>query len=185
MEYPKDWNRAAAAVRAGYSKKTASVQGWQLLRKPHVALALAQYLNEREERIAVETDEIVAELCKIAFVDPRRFFRPNGTLKEIPEMDEYAAAAVAGFTQRTTVDKEGNMTIRTDIKFADKKGALELLGKHKQMFAEKLVHDINLNERVFFVPAFQYNNAKDAANEILDSDSDGGNGKYRGLIGQG
>lgn len=39
-EYPKDWNATQAAIRAGYSEKTAGVIGRENLQKPLIAEAI-------------------------------------------------------------------------------------------------------------------------------------------------
>jgi len=66
-EYPKDWNATQAAIRAGYSPKTAYSQGQRLLKNVEVQAEIALLTAVIAEKIEIEVEQIVAELCKIAF----------------------------------------------------------------------------------------------------------------------
>ncbi len=61
QEYLIDLNATQAAIRAGYSKKTAEQQGFQLLQKPSVRAAIAERQREREQRTAVTADRVLVE----------------------------------------------------------------------------------------------------------------------------
>jgi phage terminase small subunit len=61
-EYLLDLNAAAAARRAGYSERTADRQGHQNLRKPEVAVAVAEAQRERAERVELTQDWVLAHL---------------------------------------------------------------------------------------------------------------------------
>src|SRR5437660_734211 len=62
-------NATAAAIEAGYSRHTAEQQGYQLLRKPAVAAAVAEAEAERAKRTEITGDRIIAELASIAFAN--------------------------------------------------------------------------------------------------------------------
>lgn len=66
-EYLVDLNATQAAIRAGYSEKTADVQGHQLLKKPLVGNAIAEAKAMRAKRVEVTADRVLAELAKIGF----------------------------------------------------------------------------------------------------------------------
>ena len=61
QEYLIDLNATQAAIRAGYSAKTAEQQGYQLLQKPSVQAAIAARQKEREQRTAVNQQITVEE----------------------------------------------------------------------------------------------------------------------------
>ena len=63
-EYLLDLCAAKAAKRAGYSVKTADVQGYQLLQKTSVAARIAELQAERQERTSITSDYVVKELVK-------------------------------------------------------------------------------------------------------------------------
>jgi hypothetical protein len=66
-EYPVDLNATRAAIRAGYSPKTAFVTGYQNLQKELVRAAVRRKLEEAARRIGVTTDQVLRELSAIAF----------------------------------------------------------------------------------------------------------------------
>jgi phage terminase small subunit len=71
-EYLVDLNATQSAIRAGYSKDSASIMGWENLRKPEIASALAQLQQERSARVRSSADQVVQELEKLATPKQRR-----------------------------------------------------------------------------------------------------------------
>ena len=68
-EYLIDLNATQAAIRAGYSVKTAREQASQNLTKLNIQQAISEKMAERSKRTGVNQDRIVLELAKIAFVN--------------------------------------------------------------------------------------------------------------------
>ncbi|MEB7500006.1 terminase small subunit [Leclercia pneumoniae] len=68
-EYLKDRNATQAAIRAGYSKKTANEQGARLLAKVSVAQAIAQQQKASIERTLGSADEVLAQMWQLATFD--------------------------------------------------------------------------------------------------------------------
>lgn len=61
-EYLIDLNATQAAIRAGYSSKTAEWIGPQLLGKPHVAEAVDRRIKAREKRTEITQDKVLADI---------------------------------------------------------------------------------------------------------------------------
>lgn len=142
-EYLVDLNATQAAIRAGYSKKTAHAIGVENLNKPLIKAAIEKALREREKRTEVTQDRVVEELAKIAFRDPRDLMSwgPGGvTLKDSAELTEDQAGLVTEISETTT---EHGGSLR--IKVADKMAALTLLSKHTGGFIERQQQDLNFN----------------------------------------
>lgn len=59
LEYMVDLNAKQAAIRAGYSKKTAAEMGYESLNKPHVAARIQQLMAERSERTLISADWVL------------------------------------------------------------------------------------------------------------------------------
>lgn len=134
-EYLVDLNATAAAIRAGYSEKSARKVGSDTLAKPHVQAAIEEALAERRERVEVTQDQVVAELARIAFSNPRDVMEwgPGGVrLRPSSELTPDQAAIVAEVSE-TASQNGGSLRLKTH----DKVRALELLGKHLGMFTEK------------------------------------------------
>lgn len=65
-EYLVDLNATQAAIRAGYSPKTAKVQGSRLLTKADVAAAVETGRAQRAERVEVKADDVLRDITRIA-----------------------------------------------------------------------------------------------------------------------
>jgi len=61
-EYLIDLNATQAAIRAGYSEKTANVIGPENLAKPCISEAIAEVQGKRFKRLEVTADSLVIEL---------------------------------------------------------------------------------------------------------------------------
>ncbi|GKN58848.1 terminase small subunit [Klebsiella variicola] len=68
-EYLKDNNATQAAIRAGYSKKTANEQGARLLAKVSIAQAIAQQQKAFIVRTLGSADEVLEQMWRLATFD--------------------------------------------------------------------------------------------------------------------
>ncbi len=66
-EYLVDLNATQAAIRAGYSEKTAGSVGNENLKKPEIREALQKAIKDRESRTEITQDQVLGELRKVAF----------------------------------------------------------------------------------------------------------------------
>lgn len=140
-EYLVDLNATQAAIRAGYSERTAYRIGAELLQKTSVAEAIAAGQAKRAQRVEITADRVVAELAKIAFADPRDLMEwgPDGVkLKASADLTEEQAASVAEVSETTTKDG-GSLRLKKH----DKVKALELLGRHMGMFKDKVETEVS------------------------------------------
>lgn len=144
LNYLIDKNATQAAIRAGYSKKTAEFQGCRLLTNDKVADFLNQQLSLQEKRTLVTADEVISELKKIAFLDIRGAFNDNGSLKDIKDIPDDVARAIAGIEIDDLFEGYGGDRTRIGytkkLKLNDKTRALELLGKHLKILTDKVEH---------------------------------------------
>lgn len=145
-QYLVDLNATQAAIRAGYSARTAEWIGPQLLGKTHVAKAVQAAIEARSRRTEISADRVLEEYAKLAFLDPRRFYDADGNLVPIHQLPAEVAAAIAGMdvvTEKAGKDVDGNPEFATvrKIKLADKKGALDSVARHLGMFNDKLAVD--------------------------------------------
>lgn len=152
-EYLVDLNATKAAMRAGYSAKTAASQGERLLRNVEITRALQGARKAREERTQITQDRVLQELARIAFFDIRKLYREDGSLKAINELDDDAAAVLSGVdvTSVSIGDSEDASTIATKkAKIFDKTGALQLAMRHLGMLKDKIEHSgtIGIADRI-------------------------------------
>src|SRR5213592_2400199 len=73
--YLVDFNAAEAARQAGYSAKTAVMQGSRLYRNVHVRAAITAAMAARAQRLGVKADRVVLEAARLAFADLGRMVR--------------------------------------------------------------------------------------------------------------
>lgn len=122
-EYLVDLNATQAALRAGYSEKTAYSIGPENLKKPEIAAAIEAAQNKTSEKLDITREWI---------------------LERLKENAERAMQATQVF------DKEGNPTGEYTYQGNVANKALELLGKQQGMFREKVDHNVGGTVRVVF-----------------------------------
>lgn len=135
-EYLVDLNATQAAIRAGYSAKTAASQGERLLRNVEIQAAIQAAMKARQERTEITQDRVLAELAKIAFGDQRAVMEwgPSGVkLRDSKDLTDDQAAIVAEVSESVTA-AGGTLKLKTH----DKVGALKLLGEHLGMFKQRV-----------------------------------------------
>jgi phage terminase small subunit len=143
QEYLIDLNAAQAAIRAGYSAKTARVIGHENLTKPDIAAAIEKAMAERAERTRLTGDMVVDELRKIGFANMADYMK--STREGYPYLDFSAltrdqTAALAEVTVEDFVDGRGEETHavkRVKFKLHEKLSALDKLGRHLGLFDAK------------------------------------------------
>jgi phage terminase small subunit len=121
-EYMVDLNATQAAIRAGYSEKTATEQGSRLLTNVKVLARIEELKNKRAEKLEVDAEWVLKRLMQISdrcmTAEPVLAF--NYETKELEETGEY----------------------KFDSTGANK--STELIGKHLGMFKDKVEHSGNL-----------------------------------------
>jgi phage terminase small subunit len=150
QEYLVDLNATQAAIRAGYSKKTAGQQAARLLKNVKIQEELDKANNERVKRTQINQDVVIGELAKIALTDIKNYlsFRTEKTqvdteddgtpiidyalVVDVKDSDEVDGSVIS----EVQLNKDGTFK----FKLHDKKGALELLGKHLKLFTDKVEH---------------------------------------------
>ena len=144
-EWLVDRNGTQAAIRAGYSKRSARTIAARLLAKDNIQAEISRRQRDLQKRTEVSQDCVIRELARIAFADAtdyahvemRTHTKEDGTevtyqvvaLKETSDLTTDQRAAIAGI-------KQGANGI--EVKLCDKLKALELLGRHIGMFNDKL-----------------------------------------------
>lgn len=94
--YLVDKNATQAAIRAGYSLKTAASIGEENLKKPEIRAAIDAGLNDLAARVGVSAEMVLRERKRIAFFDPRQILDSEGNPKPLQELHADTAAAIAG-----------------------------------------------------------------------------------------
>lgn len=131
-EYLIDLNATQAAIRAGYSRKTAFAIGVENLRKPLIQQKISALQSEQSKRTEITADMVLKELAAIAFSDRTEFAKidDDGIVIFTPtdQLSPEVRKVIAGI-------KEGKFG--TEVSSYDKVRALELLGKHLGIFEKR------------------------------------------------
>ena len=138
-EYLIDLNATQAAIRAGYSAKTADVQGSRMLGNAKVQQAVAEAMAARSKRTGVNQDRVVLELAKLAFVKMTDVVDSQGRIKNTATDDDLSCIESIKYKES---DNEFGGSVEREVKISSKLKALELLGKHLGMWNDKL--DVNI-----------------------------------------
>ncbi len=118
QEYIVDYNGTQAAKRAGYAEKTASVQASRLLRNDKVLSRVRVIQKERLEKLALTQESVLLNLLEVY----DRCMQNHPVKEWDYEKGEY--------TEKGNYEFDSKGALR----------ALELLGKHLAMFAQKVEH---------------------------------------------
>lgn len=131
-EYLVDLNATQAAIRAGYSPKTANRIGSQNLSKVDVQTEIEKRRASLRNKLEITQEKVIEELAAVAFANGADFAQVTKTglvriipTEDIPQDKRKAIASI----------KEGQYG--TEVKVHDKVKALELLAKHLGMFDSK------------------------------------------------
>ena len=134
-EYLLDLNASHAAQRAGYAATTSQ----KLMKNPDIRQEIVARLTATSEKLEISRDQVLREITRIAFNDPRRLFDTDGTLLPIQDWPDDTAAAVSSIKITEIKDSEGNITGQTkQIHFWDKGRHLDLAARHLGLLQDKL-----------------------------------------------
>lgn len=127
-EFLIDLNATQAAIRAGYSKKTAYSIGSENLTKPEIQAAIKQALKDRAEKIELNAEYVIDHLMELV----------ARCMQKTPVMDfDYKKKELV---QR--VDDNGDGVWQFDSSGANK--ALRNLGEHLGLFKKIIAGDKDL-----------------------------------------
>lgn len=138
-EYLIDLDATKAAIRAGYSEKTAGQQGFQLLQKTSIKEAIADAQYKRATRTETDAAFVLKRLADEVTADIADLYDEHGSIKPIKE---WPLIWRQGLVSSVKVAEEGDGVVVREIKLSDRIKRLELLGKHISVnaFREQVGH---------------------------------------------
>lgn len=134
-EYLLDANATQAAIRAGYSSKTANEQGAQLLGKVHVRQAIDAAKLERSEKLKIDAAWMLRRLVDEAEADLADLYDADNNLKPVEAWPAiWRQGLVAGVEVEALFDGFGKdrkeIGYVKKLRLSDRVRRLELIGKH-------------------------------------------------------
>lgn len=138
-EYLIDLNATQAAIRAGYSQKTARVIGQENLTKPAIKEYIDKRLAEKEEALIAKQDEVMKYLTSVMRREKTESIvvtLSKETSKYVPD-DE-------GKLRKQTTKEEIPQIVEIPAKLSDSNKAAELLGKAYGIYTDKVETELIL-----------------------------------------
>ena len=175
MEYLVDLNATQAAIRSGYSAKTANEQGARLLANVSVQAALKEAMDERASRVELTADSVLRELRDLVFHNPKNYYDKNGQLLAVKDMPDEVAKTVHSVKILKTefnasaeggdVDFEPVQTV--EVKGIDKLKAIEMSMKHLGILTERIDVGVTVNDVLSAFPAEIQTKIKEAISKKI------------------
>ena len=146
-EYLVDLNATQAAIRAGYSKKTAEVIGYENLRKPQIADEIEKRQEKLRNKLEITQERVIEEIAGIAFANASDFVTITATglldVKPTSKMPKEKLPALAG------IKYSANGAV--EIKLHDKPAALRMLAEHLGLFNQSNGNGLDAENNIFEV----------------------------------
>jgi phage terminase small subunit len=142
-EYLIDLNATQAAIRAGYSVKSARLIGCENITKPNIAAAISKAQADRSERTKIEADWVLTRLVAEANADLADLYKANGSLKPVHEWPKIWRQGLVAGIETNDIHQDGAVIGRLNkVKLSDRIKRIELIGKHVgvKAFAERHEH---------------------------------------------
>jgi phage terminase small subunit len=136
-EYVVDLNATEAAIRSGYSKKTAKQIGSENLSKLAIKDKIEELMLQKRVSSQLTEELIVDELKSLGFYSIKTFINRDNTIATLSDLTTEQLRPVVGIKIKETYTTIGDVTtkdVTTELKLADKRGALVDLGRHIGIF---------------------------------------------------
>ena len=133
-EYLIDLNATQAAIRAGYSPKTAAAIAAENLTKPKVAENIKKRMDEKEDALIAKQDEVLKYLTAVM----RREMKESVVVTCMEEKTEVIPGEGGSKPTRRTTKKEEPKVVEIPARLCDANKAAELLGKRYGLFTDRV-----------------------------------------------
>lgn len=139
-EYLIDLNATQAAIRAGYSKKTAKQIGQENLTKLDVKEYIEKRMAEKEKELIADQDEVLKYLTATM----RREKKECVVVTTSEEKSTFVPDG-EGKMRKQTVKKEVPRIVEIPARLSDANKAAELLGKAYGLYTDKVEADVDMD----------------------------------------
>lgn len=129
-EYPKDWNATRAAVRAGYSEKTAAQMGYKLV---HKSSEVREALRQRLDELSMSAEEALYRLSEQGRNVQMRYLQEDGTF----DLAALIADGLGHLVKGTKFNAQGRLV----VEFHDAQAAIREVAKVRGLLGPKGTED--------------------------------------------
>lgn len=128
-EYLIDLNATQAAIRAGYSEKSARQIAQRMLTKDDIQEYMQKIMNDKQSGLIASQDEVLETLTAVM----RRQQK-----EQVVTSERHRRSYFDEEGRKVTEDTEVPVTVEIDTKISDVNKAAELLGKRYGLFSDKV-----------------------------------------------
>lgn len=139
-EYLIDLNATQAAIRAGYSQKTARAIGCENLMKPDIKEYIEKRMAEKEAALVADQTEVMKYLTSVM----RREYHEN-VVVTVSEKETKYAPDENGTMRKQTIEKETPQIVEIPARLSDSNKAAELLGRAYGIYSDRVEQDIDMD----------------------------------------
>jgi len=148
QEYLIDLSATQAAIRAGYSPKTASAVGWENLRKPEIEAAIQEARNKTAEKLEINRERLLKEYALMGFARSGDYLTINSDGEPFIDLSGCSQEQLAAISETQvesyvehdpeSEDPKGTRVVKkVKVKFHDKKAALDSISRILGIFEDK------------------------------------------------
>ena len=137
-EYLIDLNATQAAIRAGYSKKTAYSIGNENLKKPEIKAYIENRMAEKEASLIADQDEVMRYLTAVM----RRELKEAVVVTLQSKTEKWVEVEGTGKLKKQTTTEESPAVVDIPAKLSDANKAAELIGKRYGIFKDNVKIDV-------------------------------------------
>lgn len=134
-EYLVDLNATQAAIRAGYSKKTANEQGARLLTKVSVQDYISKRMAEKEKELIASQDEVLQTLTRVLRRQEKEY---------VVSTKKVSRSYFDSNGKKCTETTETPVVVDIPTRVSDLNKAAELIGRRYQLYTDKVQVDGNM-----------------------------------------
>lgn len=177
LEYLKhfDAGQAWLAITPNGNKKTAKQNGWKWLQKPVIKKRLKELAADKIEQADVAAERLVAELERIAFLDPAEFMEVDADGEPVLDLTSITPEnrRLLNIEFGIGVSKDGDRIRTYKVRPHDKMEAIEKLLKLHQLYKgedltkQAMAIQVNVN---FPLPASNWRNNQAEQPDVIDSE---------------
>lgn len=159
-EYLIDRNALHAAIRAGFSAKTAKAQASRIFNNPYVQYKIKRLIEECNAKLLINAENVLSEMKKLAYFDIQDIYNEDGSIKSMKDIPENVRKAIAAVEVEAIFIGRGKLRTRigttTKLRFWPKDRMLEMLAKHTKVLGDApalppgglvVFGDINIQEQ--------------------------------------
>ena len=140
-EYLIDLNATQAAIRAGYSKKTARAIANENFTKPYIKEYIEKRMAEKEAELIADQDEVMKYLSAVM----RREHKESVVVTLQKKVEKWVKDEDTGKLKKQTVTEESPAIVDIPARLSDANKAAELLGKAYGIYTDKIDAEVDMD----------------------------------------